>query len=278
MKKIVAAFDGLRFSESTLRQSIMISKNRQAHLVAVFLHEFYQPGYLFAENIMIGNTNGKNIIEALYHQDAETFKQSIQRFEDACCDEWIEYTIHREKKSSLKSLVHESLFADLMVIDPRDSFSALDSKEPSWFGHVLLKEAQCPVLAVSKHPHEPHRPVFLYDGHPSSIYAMKMFTYLFPELRDEDAEIITVKSPTLNLHVPNHTLVHEWVKRHYTKAGFTSVPGDTQHLIQMLKERDNDRIIVTGAYDRSRLSMFLIPSLADDIITGVKSPVFIAHT
>ena len=42
MKKFVAAFDGLNFSESTLEYAVEIAKGAKAHLVGVFFRRFYK--------------------------------------------------------------------------------------------------------------------------------------------------------------------------------------------------------------------------------------------
>jgi hypothetical protein len=40
MKKIISAFDGLKFSNSTMQHAIHIAKQSNAHLVAAFLDDF----------------------------------------------------------------------------------------------------------------------------------------------------------------------------------------------------------------------------------------------
>lgn len=277
MNKIVAAFDGLRFSEATLRQAIDLCRDGQAHLVGVFLHEFYQQGYLFAEQVMVATMNGKDIIEAVRRQDDETYRASVRHFGEACAKAGVGHTIHDRKETALKDLVRETLFADLLVIDPRDTFSSLQAAAPGWFVHVLLRETHCPVLAVAKKEQRIEHAVFLYDGEASSIHAMKMFSYLFPAFREKKVDILTVKTDTTNLHVPHHELVHEWVKRHYPAARFRTYEGNSSQLITLVQEQEEGCIVVAGAYERSRVSMLFRQSLADDLVNQVKAPVFIAH-
>ena len=45
MKKIIAAFDGLKFSRSTRDYAITLAKMHKAHLVGVFLEDFTYTGY-----------------------------------------------------------------------------------------------------------------------------------------------------------------------------------------------------------------------------------------
>lgn len=277
MNKIIAVFDGMNFSDTVLQQAVGICKNRKAHLVGVFLHETLLHEYLFSESSVINSYNPAELMKALREEDEKTYATSVAKFRAACENGGIEHSVHKKKESALNTLVQETLFADLLMIDPRDSFSSIESSTPSWFVQSVLRSSGCPALLVGKKPLQIKRPIFLYDGEPSSVHAMKLFSYLFPDFRDEPVEIYTTSADTLNRHVPHHQLVHEWVKRHYPKAEFHVYTGSTDQLITVLKEKAKDFVLVTGAYERSRLSLFLRSSFADELITEVKAPIFIAH-
>jgi hypothetical protein len=277
MKKIIAAFDGLRFSESTLREAISLARQHNAHLVGVFLQEFVHTGFAVFEALVVQSAGGKEMVKQLDEKDTLAIKTSISLFQQSCQEAGINYSIHRDKHTALRELLHESIFADLLVIDRYESFSSLEENIPGWFMKNLLHGVQCPVWLTSKKENLPKRLVFLYDGEPSSIYAMKMFTYLFPEMSGKEVKVLAMRSGTLDLHLPDNKLVQEWMKRHYTHASYKVVAGDRDELLTLLKEEGPEVLLVTGAYDRSKPSMWLRPSLADTLLQKIKAPLFLAH-
>jgi nucleotide-binding universal stress UspA family protein len=277
MKKIIAAFDGLRFSENTLEEAIAVARAHQAHLVGVFLHEFTARGFVVYEAMVSGSENGRDAIAKIRTEDAATYKASVDTFEAACQAAGLEYTIHRDNRSALKELLHESIFADLIVIDPGETFSYIDEDMPGWFIKSVLHEAHCPIWLAHGTLQPVDRVIFLYDGSSSSMYAIKMLTYLFPEMTEKQMVVLSVKSGSLNLHVPDNKLVHEWMKRHYPKATYNVVQGDVSQLISLCKEHGSNILLVAGAYERGKVSTWLRASLSDELMRHIKAPLFITH-
>jgi hypothetical protein len=277
MKKIIAAFDGLRFSESTLEESVRISKQHDAHLVGVFLHELTAKGFAVYETL-VGHMGGqKETFEELKKEDAATFRASIDTFEAACQDAGIDYNVHKDRLAARKELLHESIFADLLIIDADETFSYIEQEAPGSFLRNILHESHCPVWLVSKKLQPVERQIFLYDGSPSSMQAIKMFTYLFPDLTGKETIVLSVKSGTLNMHVPDNKLVHEWMKRHYARVDYKVIQGGEEELLSYCREQGLGSLIVAGAYERSRVSNWLYPSLADQLMRALKAPLFITH-
>jgi len=277
MKKIIAAFDGLRFSESTLEEAIKMAKQHDAHLVGVFLQEFTARGFVVYEALVGQAGSGKDLFEELEKDDAATCRASIDTFEAACQEASVPYSIHKDRRSARRELLHESVFADLLVIDPNETFSYIEQDIPGWFLRNILHEAHCPVWLVSKKLQVVEKLIFLYDGSPSAMYAIKMFTYLFPAMSAREAMVLSVKSGTLNMHVPDNKLIHEWMKRHYSRAGYKVVQGGEQELIDRCRDQGPEVLVVAGAYERSRVSNWLYPSLADQLMRQLKAPLFITH-
>jgi nucleotide-binding universal stress UspA family protein len=278
MKKIIAAFDGLRMSDSILDEAIKMAKQHNAHLVGVFLKEVTARGFAVYETLVGHAGQGKDLFEYLEKEDAVTYQTSVDTFESACQEAGVPYSVHRDNQSARKELLHESVFADLLIIDPGETFSYIEENTPGWFLKYILHEAHCPVWLASKTQSLPvHKLVFLYDGSPSSVHAIKMFTYLFPEMSGKEVLVLSLKIATLNLHVPDNKLIHEWMKRHYSNATYKVVQGSERELVSLCKEQGPEALVVAGAYERSRISTWLYPSLADELMRQLKAPLFITH-
>ena len=139
---------------------------------------------------------------------------------------------------------------------------------------------QCPVLVVPNAFKMVDKIVLLYDGGPSALYAVKMFSYLFGDLQDLPIEVYTVKDhDILSLRLPDNKLMREFIKRHFSKATFTVVKGDAEKQIQSyLRYHKENELVVLGAYRRSELSRWFKTSMADILMKELDTPLFIAHS
>jgi len=278
MKKIIAVFDGLRFSESTLTYAIMLCKQNLAHLVGVFLNDvtYYSRN---PYRVLADPDSGYSSLEALEEEDNTMRNAAIAKFTNACSAEGLNYSVHKDKYIALTELLHESIYADLLVIDADETFSRYsDVVPPPRFIRDLLADVQCPVL-VAPHTYTPiRRAVLLYDGKPSSVYAIKMFNYLLPVLSALPVEVVTVKENPGNLHLPDGTLMKEFMKRHHPHATYQVLKGiPEEEIIAHLRKEDSQSVIVAGAYHRSGISRFFRNSMADVLLRDIKWPLFIAH-
>ncbi|HEU4632617.1 MAG TPA: universal stress protein, partial [Flavisolibacter sp.] len=116
MKKIIAAFDSLEFSESTLYYAVYLAKNCKAHLVGVFLDDLLRHSYGLAD---IAKYEGEGLdqrIHELNDKDKADRDASVDKFEEMCSQAGIRYSIHRDRNVAIQELLHESIYADLLII------------------------------------------------------------------------------------------------------------------------------------------------------------------
>jgi nucleotide-binding universal stress UspA family protein len=142
----------------------------------------------------------------------------------------------------------------------------------------LLSEAQCPVLVVADTYKEVEKLVILYDGEPSSVFAIKAFSYLLSSFTSLETEIISVQEEKQPLVLPDQTLMKEFMTRHFPSASYTLLKGDAEaEILQRLKAQQQNTIVVLGAYRRGLVSRWFRPSMADSLIAQLNMPLFIAH-
>jgi nucleotide-binding universal stress UspA family protein len=278
MKKFIAAFDGLNFCESTMEYAIELSKSEKAHLVGVFLDDFIRRSYGVAEIVGYeGSTLDKQLHE-LNNQDKETRDESVEVFEKACQGAGLNYSVHRDKNVALQELLHESIYADLLIINGKETLSHNSEEPPTRFIRELLNDVQCPVLIVPKNYKSIEKLVLLYDGKPSSVFAVKMFGYLLNPIKELPTEVISVKEQETSLHLPDNRLIKEFIKRHYPKAEYIVLKGIAEEEIYRYLHRSKEGVmIVLGAYRRGKLSRLFNPSMADYLLGELNLPLFIAH-
>ena len=172
----------------------------------------------------------------------------------------------------------ESIFADLLVIDKHETFSRFAQDLPTSFIRNLLENAQCPVLVVPREFESIEKIILLYDGGPSSVYAIKMFSYLLSPFKKMPIGVLSVKPTGQDLHLPDNRLMKEFMKRHFPQAAYKIIQGEpASEIIKYLKNRHQDELVVLGAYQRGMVSRWLKTSMADILMTHLKTPLFIAH-
>jgi nucleotide-binding universal stress UspA family protein len=278
MKKIVAALDGLKFSQSAMQYSIQLAKKCNAHLVGIFLDDITYTSYkiydlVYEKGGLIGSAHKK-----FAKKDAKTRATAARNFEIACKENSVEYTLHHDRSFAIQELLHETIYADLLVIDARETLTHYTEKTPSEFIRHLLSNTQCPVMIVP-HIFKPFdRLVLLYDGEPSSVHAIKMFSYTLAALKQCPAEVVTVKTPKQTLHVPDNSLMKEFMKRHFPQAAYKVLKGLPEpEIISYLKRQEGNPMVVLGAYRRGTVSRWFRVSMADVLMKELKLPLFIAH-
>jgi len=278
MQKIITALDGLNVSQSAIDYTIFIARHCNAHVVGVFLDDITYHSYRFSELISENGGVTDNRILELNTRDKTKRDESVQVFEQACEQAGLEHAIHRDRNIALQELLQESIYADLLIIDCKESFSRFEKEPPTEFLRDLLSDVQCPVLVVPPTYRPLEKLVFLYDGEPSSVHAVKMFSYLLPELKYMETEVLSVKEKEAELHVPDNRLMKEFMRRHFPNADYTVLKGAAEeNIVKHLNLLQEDTLVVLGAYQRSRVSRWFKPSMADHLIRNLKMPLFIAH-
>jgi len=278
MKKIIAAFDGLKFSDSTKDFAVQLAKQSSAHLVAVFLDDFTYHSYKIYDLIRENGQAFESERNRLDKQDEKTRSAAVHNFETACRDAGLEYTIHRDLNIAIQELIHESIYADLLIINSEETLTHYTEKKPTGFICDLLTYAHCPVLIVPTVFKPIDKLLFLYDGEPSSIYAVKMLNYTIASLKQHPLEVLTINSEKQSLHLPDNRLMKEFMKKHFRDVTYNVLKGAPGTAIpNYLETQTGNPLIILGAYHRGKISMLLHESMANTLMKDFNFPMFIAH-
>jgi len=278
MKKFLAVFDDYKISKSTLEFAIQLTQTVNAHLVGIFLDEIRYHRY----NTTKVRKNYKDfdtVINKMNAKDKVKRDETAQLFQKACGKAGIQFSMHRISGIALQELKHESMFADLLIINEYENYIKYKEDPPSRFIKDLLSDVQCPVLVVPNSFKPVEKIVLLYDGGPAALYAVKMFSYLFGNFQDLPVEVFTVKDYFMaTSRVPDNKLMREFIKRHFPKAIYRVVKGSPEEqIIGHLRNHKENELVVLGAYRRSELSRWFKTSMADTLMKELDTPLFIAH-
>jgi nucleotide-binding universal stress UspA family protein len=278
MKKVIAAFDGLKFSDSTKEYAVHLAQNNNMHLVGIFLNDTTYHSYKFSEVLDEHGAIAEKQKNIFDQKDKDTRKDAEISFEEYCQQAGLTYSIHHNRLIAIQELLRESIYSDMLIVDANETFNRYEKEPPTHFIQDLLSDVHCPVLLVPKKYKPIEKIILLYDGEPSSVYAIKMFSYVLDSLKNLPIEVLSVKSRNQSSHVPDNTLMKEFMKRHFPNAEYTVLKGEAEsEIISYFKAQHENVLAVLGAYNRGMISQWIRESMADVLMKQFKIPLFVAH-
>ncbi|MEO6289969.1 MAG: universal stress protein [Ginsengibacter sp.] len=279
MKKFLAIFDGYKMSKASMLYAIELAQSANAHLVGVFLDEFLYRSYNFYRTVT-KYKNYEDVMKDLNNKDKKKRDEAVLLFQKTCEKSKIKFSIHRNKNIAMQELKHESMFADLMIINEYETFAYIKETPPTRFIRELLSDVGCPVIVTPAAYKTIDKIVLLYDGKPYALHSIKAFSYLFDNLQNLPVEVFTVKDDKMKgMHLPDNKLMREFIKRHFPQANFTVKKGSAEfETVKHLRSLSLNTLVVLGAYQRSDLSRWFKTSMADILMKEIEKPLFMAHT
>jgi hypothetical protein len=278
MEKILLAIDAINLDTNSLEFACYVAKLSKSKITGVFLENL-----MSEERPVLKQVHGMAYMDWVVDEKSDEHKaklelieKNISLFKEACINREVNYSLHRDRGVPALELIEESRFADMVVVDAQTSFNKRYEGSPTEFVKDILKNAECPVVIAPYNFETIDEIIFTYNGSSSSVFAIKQFTYLFPQLHNKKISILQVNAEG-EWKDPDKYKFKEWLKDHYTDLHFEALKGDTDaKLVDCLLNRKN-AFLVMGAYGRNALSHFFKRSHADLLIKTVTQPIFIAH-
>lgn len=278
MKNILVAIDCINEDGSTIELSCYLAKLTDSDLTGIFVDET-----LYPEVPEMKIAFGMPYVETILASDLPDFESKQLRqnnirqlFELSCSVNNIDLNIGDDNPISLADLVYESRFTDLLVVNVKNSSqTAVSDRIPESVQNILSK-AECPVILGSTEFNVIDEILFAYDGKASCVYAIKQFSYLFPEMRHTKLTLIQVEE---NDPQPSNTyeMLNRLLSRHYSNVAFCFLKGDLVQELTALIKNKKSALVIMGSFGRGRLSRLLIPSTAERLLEKISLPLFIAH-
>ena len=262
MEKILLAMDAMNLNTNVIDFACYIAKLTHSRLTGIFLE-----GLMEERPVTITTQEGTATVE-----------MNIHRFKEAClCRETLSL-IHRDRGVPLLEIIAESRFTDLIIIDPETAFNRRDAVNAGRFVKDVLRSAECPILIAPYSSSDMDEIIFAYDGSASSVFAIRQFAHLFPDLRSTPVTILSIKDDEGSA-IEEQFKMKEWLRAHFDTLHFDVRQGGgaSDQLFAYLIEKKN-AIVVMGAYGRKDISNFFRPSHADLLVKTVDLPLFITHS
>jgi nucleotide-binding universal stress UspA family protein len=278
MERILLAINSQNMDENAINFACFLARLTHSRLTGIFLEKL-----VLEEEIIIHQSGeGPEMESYTLREVAETVDEqkatveNILRFKEIAASQGIQFFVHLDKGAPATDIIAESRFADILIVDAGTSFSRVEEGPPTRFVKDILQDAGCPVVISPESFNGIDNIVFYYDGSKSSIFAMKQFTYLIPELRNKRAKIIYLNKSKESWK-EEQDAVTEWLEYHFSDVEFISLEGDAMEVFfNYLLKKKND-FVVMGTYGKGLLDSFF-GNGAEKESTGTTSlPIFIAH-
>ena len=273
MKKILLAFDGTHFSEGAFEFARRMNEQSPVLLTGVFLPQIdYANLWSYA-----GGTSGNLFIPLLEDEDAQLVQKNIAMFESLCQKNAIDYRVHKNFSDfALPGLKKETRYADLLIIGSESFYQNLGVNQLNESVKDALHASECPVLVVPEKFQFPKSNILTYNGSDDSVYAIKQFTYLFPELCRNTTLLVYAKEENDN-ELPDEVYIEELAARHFPGLTLMKLPVNPKQYFNTWVSDRKASILISGAFSRSVFSQMFKKSFVTDVIRDHKLPVFIAH-
>ena len=247
MRKLLIACDGTHFSEGVMGFTRLLNTHESVMATGLFM-----PQVVYANLWSYASASaGPEFIPLIEQDESDIVRTNIDRFSNYCIKHKIAHQVHKDFYDfALPELKRESRFGDLLLLGSESFYANLGTGQPNEYLTEALHTVECPVMVIPEQWSVPDRNILACDGSQASIFAIKLFSYLFPEFKNNKTLLITLPR-TLELD-----------PRKY-------------HATSMSEMKSS--VLVEGSYSRSFLSELLRHSFVASVIRDHKVPVFIAH-
>lgn len=210
-------------------------------------------------------------------QEVLVADEAVPTFRKRCQQNGIEYRVHEKAYEDIKEELRiETRFADLLLFSNEAFYKDLDDVVSDEYTGHTIRHAECPVVAVPERFEEPNSIILAYDGSASSVYAIRQFAMLIPELAKLDTLLVYVH-PDAGAEIPDKAYIEELTARHFPNLSFLHLDiNPKKYFSTWLADRKN-AMLVTGSQGRGGLSQLFRKSFISDILKEYMLPVFIAH-
>ncbi len=279
MQKILLAIDPDRLDMHAVDFACYLSRLTRSSLSGAFLEDLE-----YKNKFVVKEIAGRPYLDAQVSTDLvqnkakrKVAQQQIQAFQEACENREVCGRVLEFRGLPIKEMIAESRFTDVLIMDAQTSLPKKHEGSPSNFVTHVLQQAECPVIIVPGRIDGINQIVFSYDGSASSVFAIKQFTYLFPEFQKLPAVVLQANRSGEEIISDKHSLLG-WLNVHYERISLEVIQGDPSEAIFDSMLRREGAFLVMGAYGRPLLSRLFKPSHAEDILKLVIGlPIFIAH-
>jgi len=276
MRSILIVIEVEKPGPQSLELGIYLAQLTGSPLIAIFIDNFNTTETMseqfIYENVYVKNTSTLNLPAVLPNE--QKLEKSVQLFE-ATCARRVAHHILSNASRTLDELIDETQFADILVASPAVYLSSPINQSSVFIKH-LLRKSKCPLIFSPCQFKEIRELYFALDNRFASCFAIKQFTYLFPELRDKKLTILQINDKTIPENKDYEKIIR-YLEPHYKEITFYK-PADkpVDELFDCILT-NRDAFMITDTYVHSNLSAFFKHNGIGSSMELNTLPLFITH-
>lgn len=278
MKRILFLTNAYKLSSRSMDFAAFICRLNKSSLTGIFLSgepQSHRAMAILREEIACAGVE-VTATRPLNEIKQECIQRTVEHFEKICVGQGIRQDTMLIADQQLERLLLECRYADLLLIDPVLGLGEATQMLPASFIRNLLSQAECPVMMMPERFDGLNEIVFTYDASPSSVFAIRQFTSMFPGLGNRPLVVLTAGADT-RINPEEHAKLKNWLDFHYSNVSYHDVRENSRiGLLEYVLGKENI-IIVMGAYGRSGWSAFFSSSHADPMLKYISKALFISH-
>jgi hypothetical protein len=272
MKKILFLCDGDNFSESTFEFIKQLSVHETISVKGLFFTPIDIEQMVAISYVPIAEPFIK-----LKEKEKQMVQKSQKRFIRACEDAGLRHLVRVYTNEWNRDIIEkESRYADLIVLSGELFCRDVQDQQPNYFMEETLRLAECPAVVVPENFRAIERVTIAYDGKKESMFALRQFANLFPDLMELPTDIVHIKNDGDD-EIPDRDLLLEYTKAHFEAQYTSKLHFDPKRYFASWLDEKKNVFLVTGSFSRSPFSNTLKESFSTEIITRHGCPIFIAH-
>ena len=276
MKKVLVAFDGSNFSEGAFEFARRLNELEPILVTGVFMPQVEYANlwsYAAAANANVGTS----YIPLIEEEESDLVKLNIERFEELSQKNGITYRVHRDFFDfALPELKKESRFTDVIILSGELFYKGVLESNRFLYLKDAIHVTESPIIIVPEKYEFPTTNVLAYDGSEESVYAIKQFAYVFPELAKNPTLLVYAQND-LAADFPSKQQIVELATQHFKDLTFYKLELNPKKFFNTWITDRKGSILISGSLSRSGISQLFKKSFVSDIIPDHKIPVFIAH-
>ena len=251
MKKVLLVFDGTNFSEGAFEFVRRLNEISGILLTGVFMP---QVAYANLWSYSAATGGGGVFIPMLEDDETELVTRNMEHFESLCHKNGIRYRLHKDFFDfALPELKKESRFADVIVLGGEMFYKGVTGGSQFDFIRDALRTTECPVMIVPERFEFPDNNILAYDGSEESVYAIKQFAYVFPELAKNKTLLVYADDET-DKKFPSQDYITELATQHYNDLIVYKLEIEPKKYFHVWISERKGSLLVSGSYSRSAFS------------------------
>lgn len=261
MERVLVLIDETGINRETMEFATYIANLTKSKLTAVFLES---PSFTVHSDVPVAEQKARSIGD---------MKMAFTRF---CDNHQLGMKPELIEVTRLEDVYLQTRFADLIIINADTGATGDREVVPSHVATAVLKNAECPVFVAPLSCKPMNEIVFTYDGSPSSVFAIREFTHLFPEFSEMNATFLEV-NPDFTSDINFKKSITDYLDSHYKYVSHLILKGSASDEIFAYLLDKKDVIVVMGSYGKKFLHSVFHRSTASLLLKTTTLPVFISH-